>query len=172
MQICIDCSFVQTKHAFRDEDLARLYADYRSSGYNEERIRYEPEYAQLAKYVGVGEQEIECRVGGLTAWLADKIQPGDKFSMLDFGGSDGRFLPRFRGRKFVYEISDTSPLPGIVRIADEANLGTYAYVQIAHVLEHVPEPRRLLKHVASFVEPSGHLYIEVRRTFLMLKLRN
>lgn len=161
MQVCLECSFVQTRHAFRDEDLARLYADYRTASYNEERIHYEPTYAPLAKYVGKGDQEVRCRVDGLTAWLAGKIQPVSDFSMLDFGGSDGRFLPGVGGRKFVYEISSTSPLPGITRIADEKDLGTYSYVQIAHVLEHVPEPLALLKRVAQLVQPSGYLYIEV-----------
>lgn len=161
MQICLDCSFVQTRHPYRDEDLARLYADYRTASYNQERIHYEPTYAPLAKYVGKGDKEVECRVGGLNNWLADKIHPDGDFSLLDFGGSDGRFLPQIEGRKFVYEISDTSPLPGITRIADEKDLGTYSYVQIAHVLEHVPEPLALLKRVAGYVQPSGYLYIEV-----------
>lgn len=81
--------------------------------------------------------------------------------MLDFGGADGRFLPRLQGRKYVFEISDISPLEGIVRIAEEADLATYSYVQIAHVLEHVAEPLALLKRVSSLVKPSGYLYIEV-----------
>lgn len=161
MQICLDCSFIQTRHAFRDEDLARLYADYRTPSYNEERIHYEPTYAPLAEFVGKGDKEVECRVAGLTEWLADKIHPEEGFAMLDFGGSDGRFLPRIEGKKFVYEISNCQPLPGITRIADEKDLGTYPYVQIAHVLEHVPEPQSLLKRVSQFVQPSGYLYIEV-----------
>jgi len=161
MQVCLDCSFVQTKHAFSDDALGRLYADYRSATYNEERIRYEPTYAALAKDVGVSDQEVATRVGGLTAWLEDKLQLENGASMLDFGGSDGRFLPRIEARKYVFEISDISPLEGIVRIAREADLGSYSYVQVAHVLEHVPEPLALVKHVASFVKPSGHLYIEV-----------
>ena len=161
MQICLDCSFVGTKHAFSDDALGRLYSDYRSATYNEERISYEPTYAALAKDVGVKDQEIQTRVGGLTAWLADKIDRENDFSMLDFGGSDGRFLPRLQGRKYVFEISDISPVEGIVRIPNEADLATYSYVQIAHVLEHVPEPLVLLKRVSSFVKPSGYLYIEV-----------
>ena len=161
MQICLDCSFIQTKHPFPDDDLGRLYSDYRSSTYNEERIRYEPTYAALAKDVGACDQEVHTRVGGLTAWLADKGDSKNDFSMLDFGGSDGRFLPKLHGRKYVFEISDISPLEGIVRIPNEAELATYSYVQIAHVLEHVPEPLALLKRVSSFVKPSGYLYIEV-----------
>ncbi len=161
MQICLDCSFVQTRHAFSEEALARLYTDYRSATYNQERIHYEPTYGALAKYVGTGNQEVETRVGGLTAWLADKVHPESDFSMLDFGGSDGRFLPRLDGRKFVFEISYISPLPGITRIANQSVLETCSYVQIAHVLEHVPEPLALLEHVSSYVKQSGFLYIEV-----------
>ena len=161
MQLCLDCSFVQVKHAFSDEALGRLYADYRSSSYNEERIRYEPSYAQLSRYVGIGDKELESRVGGLTAWLKGKIDCSDGFSMLDFGGSDGRFLPLLDGQKYVFDISNVSPLPGVVRIENEADLKTYPYVQIAHVLEHVSEPLALVEHVSTFVQPSGHLYIEV-----------
>jgi hypothetical protein len=161
MQVCLICSFVQTKHAFSDEALGRLYADYRSASYNEERIRYEPTYENWAKQVGKGDQEVETRVGGLTAWLADKIEPGENFSMLDFGGSNGRFLPKLAGERFVFEISDIRPLDGIVKITSEGDLATYSYVQIAHVLEHVAEPLALLKHVSEFVKPAGYLYIEV-----------
>ncbi len=161
MQICLDCSFVQTKHAYPDDALGRLYADYRSASYNEERIRYEPSYAALAKDVGVSDKEVETRVGGLTAWLAERIELGNDASMLDFGGSDGRFLPRMEASKYVFEISDIAPLKGVVRVAKEADLGSYSYVQVAHVLEHVPEPLALVKRVAGLMQPSGYLYIEV-----------
>jgi SAM-dependent methyltransferase len=163
MQICLDCSFVQTKYTFPDDAIGRLYADYRSATYNQERIHYEPTYAAFAKDVGACDQEVQVRVGGLTAWLADKIdsESGSDFTILDFGGSDGRFLPKLHGRKYVFEISDIAPLEGIARIANEADLATYSYVQLAHVLEHVPEPLALVKHVSSFVKPSGYLYIEV-----------
>jgi hypothetical protein len=161
MQICSTCSFIQTKHAFPDDALGRLYADYRSATYNEERIRYEPSYAALAGHIGIDAQEVSTRVAGLTAWLAGRIDPGDGFSMLDFGGSDGRFLPTLRGEKYVFEISDIPPRGGITRIPRESDLGVYSYVQMAHLLEHVSEPLAMVKRVSSFVRPSGHLYIEV-----------
>ncbi len=161
MQVCLDCCFIQTKHAFSDEGLRRLYADYRSDTYNEERIRYEPTYAALANEIGVGDQEVDSRVRGLTAWLSDQIQHEKDFSMLDYGGSDGRFLPGFEGQRFLFEVSNISPVPGVIRVSDEAELGTYSYVQITHVLEHVPEPLALLKRVACLVKPSGYLYVEV-----------
>jgi len=161
MQICLDCSFVATKHPFSDEALGRLYSDYRSTSYNEERVRYEPTYAALAENVGTCEEEIQSRVGDLTAWLAGKIKHEDDFSMLDYGGSDGRFLPSIHGRKYVFEISGTAPLRDIVKITAETDLTTYSYVQAAHLLEHVPYPLGLLKHISTFMKPSGYLYIEV-----------
>ncbi|MBS1804658.1 MAG: class I SAM-dependent methyltransferase [Acidobacteria bacterium] len=161
MQVCLQCSFVQTRQPFSDEDLGRLYVDYRSATYNAERIRYEPTYAPIANDVGKADQEMKCRVDGLNRWLEGKLETSADFSMLDFGGSDGRFLPKISGSKFVFEISDTTPLPGIVRISSQKDLTNYSYVQIAHVLEHVSEPLGLLKHVARFMKPSGYLYIEV-----------
>src|SRR5579859_8043506 len=38
MQVCSTCSFIQTKVPFHEEDVMRLYRDYRSPTYNEERI--------------------------------------------------------------------------------------------------------------------------------------
>ena len=108
MQICLDCSFVGTKHAFSDQAIGRLYSDYRTAAYNQERIRYEPTYAALANHVGASDQEVHTRVNGLTAWLADKIQSKNDFSMLDYGGSDGRFLPRIPG-KSMYSKYPTVP---------------------------------------------------------------
>jgi hypothetical protein len=175
MQICLDCAFVQTKYPFSDDALARLYADYRSATYNQERIRYEPTYAALSKDVGACDQELQTRVDGLTSWLAGKFESEQDFSMLDYGGSDGRFLPRLQGRRYVFEISDSAPLKGIVKIAEEAELTTYSYVQIAHVLEHVTEPLALLNRVSGFVKPSGYLYIEVPQELTddeLVELRN
>jgi hypothetical protein len=161
MQICLHCSFVQTKYAFSEEGIGRLYADYRSATYNEERIRYEPSYAAVAKDIGVTEQEFDTRVVALTAWLSSQIRPNMDFSMLDFGGSDGRYLPGFDGRKFLFEISDIAPAAGVVKIANQSDLETYSYVQVSHVLEHVPEPLGLIKYVSSLLKPAGYLYIEV-----------
>lgn len=161
MQICNDCSFVQTKHPFGDDALARLYADYRSDTYNRERIHYEPSYAGWAEHIGKDDVEVEARVATLTAWLADKLATPPEFSMLDFGGADGRFLPRLPGKKFVFEISNVASRERVCRIGDEANLQTYSYVQLAHVLEHAAQPLALLKRVARLAERSGYLYLEV-----------
>lgn len=161
IEICSRCSFIQTKLPFPDEAIGRLYTDYRSNSYNRERIRYEPEYADLAGQVGRCTQEIQSRKVGLTQWLTGKFDVESNFSMLDYGGADGKFLPNLPGEKYVFDISDIAPAEGIIRIKDESGLGSYSYVQLAHVLEHVPYPLRLTKKAASVLKDSGYLYIEV-----------
>ena len=161
MEICTSCSFIQTKVPFREEALSRLYTDYRSDSYNRERIRYEPEYASLASHVGNCAQEVHSRRAGLTEWLRGKLNIESNFSMLDYGGADGKFLPDLPGDKYVFDISDVAPAEGIVRINAESDLGSYSYIQIAHVLEHVSHPLALTRKAGSFLKDSGYLYVEV-----------
>jgi hypothetical protein len=161
VQICTACSFIQTKFPFPEEGLAKLYVDYRSDSYNRERIHYEPSYAAIVSQVGNGDQEVKNRVSGLTEWLRPKLEIKDDFSMLDYGGADGRFLPKLSGKKHVFEISDIAPVEGITRVNDKTSLESYSYVQLAHVLEHVSYPLALTQKASSYLKSSGHLYIEV-----------
>jgi hypothetical protein len=161
IEMCIACSFIQPTVPFREEALGRLYADYRSDSYNRERIQYEPEYASIASNVGCCSQEVQTRKVGLTRWLTGKFDVESDFSMLDYGGADGKFLPDLPGRKYVFDISDIAPFEGVVRIHDESELAFYPYIQLAHVLEHVSYPLVLTRKAASFLKDSGYLYIEV-----------
>lgn len=161
IEICLKCSFLQMKYPFAEASLARLYEDYRSDSYNRERIHCEPTYAAIASQVGRCAQEIEARTTGLTRWLTPRISIDPDFRMLDYGGADGRFLPKLPGSKFVFEISKVPPISGVTRINHEGELDTYSYVQLAHVLEHVPYPADLTKKAARHVSDSGYLYIEV-----------
>ena len=161
IEICESCSFIQTKLLFPDQAIGRLYTDYRSDSYNRERIRYEPEYAAIASQPGTCTQEIQARTVGLTRWLTGKIDVESNFSMLDYGGADGRFLPNLPGEKYVFDISDIAPAEGTIRVANESGLGSYSYIQLAHVLEHVSYPLVLTRKAGSLLKDSGCLYIEV-----------
>jgi hypothetical protein len=160
LQSCIACSFVQTKVPFHDEDISRLYADYRSETYNRERNHYEPTYGTIANQVGEHTENGLRRVDALTVWLNTKATLSGG-AILDYGGADGKFLPDLPCQKFVYEISDIRPAPGVTRIAEETALQSYSYVQLSHVLEHVTQPLQMARHVASLVQPGGYLLIEV-----------
>ena len=122
MQICKACSFVQAKHPFSEDAIARLYRDYRTKFYNEERIKYEPTYCKIAHRIGVDDTEVQSRVAAATEWLADKVSISGNFTMLDYGGADGRLLPRWNAEKFVYEVSTAEPIQGITRIRQGEDL--------------------------------------------------
>lgn len=158
MQICGVCRFIQIRHPFADDDLGRLYFDYRSESYNRERSHYEPQYSGISAEIGAAPEAI-VRVARLTEWLTPKFTPSPQFSMLDFGGADGRFLPAIPGAKFVYEISDIEPVAGVTRV--QGAPGRYSYLQIAHVLEHVSYPLALVRKAVSHLLPGGYLYVEV-----------
>lgn len=160
MQLCLHCSFIQTEIPFHDDDIVRLYYDYRSSSYNRERIHYEPSYAAIAAAVGQDEMEVRSRTAALNAFLRRNLSTIDSLSMLDYGGSDGKFMPDLPGPKFVYEVSNIEPLPGVNRINLESELGTYSIVLLAHVIEHVPHPLNLVRKLSAYVKPGGYLYIE------------
>jgi hypothetical protein len=160
LQVCTKCCFISTKVAFHDEDIVRLYSDYRSPSYNQERIHYEPSYAPIAAAVGYDEKEVMGRTAASTAFLSKAIDAGNSFTILDYGGSDGRFLPHLPGAKFVYEISNIDPVPGVTRIGSESELGTYSLVHIAHVTEHVPHPLKLIRKLRTYIKPGGYLYVE------------
>jgi hypothetical protein len=160
LQVCAHCSFIQTKIPFHEEDIMRLYADYRDPSYHRERIQYEPSYATIAAAVGYDEVEISTRTTALDEFLRRALPATDSFTMLDYGGSDGRFMPNLPGVKFVYDVSKVDPLPGIVRINSESELGTYSLVLLAHVTEHLVHPLNLVRKLHSYVEPGGYLYIE------------
>jgi len=160
MQICRDCTFIQTKIPFRDDDIMRLYLDYRSASYNRERIRFEPGYEEIASHVGHDKVEVQNRNEAVTAFLRDNVVLTEPFSILDYGGADGRFTPDLPGPKFVYDVSTAAPVPGVKRVVSESELGEYSLVLLAHVTEHVPQPLQLVQKLSSYVQPSGYLYIE------------
>lgn len=160
LQVCRHCSFIQTKIPFRDEDIMRLYVDYREPSYHNERVKYEPAYAEIAASVGHDEVEIRTRTAALNSFVKRALPAHNFSSILDYGGSDGRFMPDLPGKKFIYDVSKLDPLPGIIRINSESELGTYSLVLLAHVTEHVPHPLNLIRKLRSYVEAGGYLYIE------------
>jgi len=160
IQLCEHCLFVQTRMPFHEGAISRLYLDYREDSYNQERSGFEPWYADIASDVGHGAVELETRLAAATKFLEGKVEASDDFTILDFGGADGKFIPRLKGRKFVFEISKIEPVAGVTRIYSEKELGTYSLVLLAHVIEHVVEPLKLVEHVVKKVARGGHLYVE------------
>jgi hypothetical protein len=169
MQACESCHAIIPCHEYSFEDLLGLYRDYRSETYNIDRASVEPDYARIAKYVGNNPIEIRNRNAAVDHFLSGNAGQFAGGSMIDYGGSDGRFIPSFAYSQFenidIYDASETPLHPSVdarkvKRIADP-QLETYSFLTCMHVLEHVGNPKVLVAEAAGLLAPSGLMYIEV-----------
>ena len=101
--------------------------------------------------------------------LLKKLQypPG---KLLDFGAGTGDFLAA--AMKAGWEASGVEPnaaarekarLKGVAVCSklDELGQGTYDCISLWHVLEHLPDPERVVKELEHRLGPSGHLIVAV-----------
>ena len=166
--VCTECGFYSTFDEIESKDLSRLYADYRSEAYNHEREAFEPGYIRnIAGLVGT-EKEALIRVKALDQYLRDlaaisKFDINNVKNAMDWGGADGRFLPKLSQgcNKYLYEVSGIEPAPGIDRKQALSRSDNYDYIQISHVLEHISNPFEFLKEPLSHLADEGHIYLEV-----------
>ena len=163
--ICTNCDFVCPALEIGDGQLLHLYHDYRSAGYNAERIRYEPSYRKLAPLVGKSSTEYRSRMEHVEAFLSDVPAISLVRNVLDFAGADGRFVPPSlleRCDCTVYEVSEELPCrPEIRKTSQISQLGEFDYIQVCHLLEHVLQPKVLVETVARYLRKGGLIYIEV-----------
>jgi len=81
--------------------------------------------------------------------------------MIDYGGSDGRFIPSFAYRQFenidICGASETPLHPSVdarkVKNIAEPPLETYSFLACMHVLEHVGNPEALVAEAARLLAP-------------------
>lgn len=164
LRVCINCGFVGPDMRYPHEMLQRLYVDYRSDAYNEERCKYEPQYQEIQHLVGKDPQERSVRLNNLELLLTGELDLNGIHSVLDWGGGEGLFIPPCLDGKDVYilDISD-EPLRNerFTRISEPAPGKLCDLILVAHVLEHVSSPREFIEEVLIHLKPGGFLYIEV-----------
>jgi hypothetical protein len=156
---CTKCSLLFSDIRFSDDELARLYQDYRGSEYLVLREMYEPGYslrnAALAQPIDYG--------GSIDRFLGPLL-PDEPLAILDWGGDSGKNTPcREKARRHdVYDISGASVIPGARSVnREQAMAERYDLVVCSNVLEHVPYPSDLLHAMCRVMTPESLLYIEV-----------
>jgi hypothetical protein len=93
--------------------------------------------------------------------------PRPRGRVLDHGGAEGRLLTPFLRAGWECELVDyvQEPLPGVLRLGatldDVPADRRYDAVICSHVLEHLAQPRRMLRLLAELLEPEGVLFAEV-----------
>lgn len=169
MQACGSCHAITPCHEYSFQDLLGLYRDYRSATYNRDRISVEPDYERIAKNVGNDPIEIKNRNAAVDQFLARNASHFSGGAMVDYGGSDGQFIPSFAFEQFenidIFDVSE-APLHSSVdarkvKKTAEPQLGAYSFLTCMHVLEHVGDPKALVADAARLLAPGGLMYIEV-----------
>lgn len=169
MQACAACHTVHPCHEWSYEDLQGLYKDYRSDTYSRDRISVEPSYARIVNRVGCDTQEVRVRNAGVDAFLRKNASQIADGPMIDYGGSDGRFLPPFVFEHcnpiHIYDASEAPLHPSVdaekVRKVKQPDPADYSFLACMHVLEHVGNPRAFLEEAAECVRPGGAMYLEI-----------
>ena len=169
MQACTLCHSITPCHEYSFEDLIPIYRDYRSDTYNNDRISVEPFYAQIAKDVGAHQLEISSRNAAVESFLRKNASHFAGGTMVDYGGSDGRFLTSYMFEQFdAIHILDPSDAPIHASVdgrkvtkVSAMQPETYSFMTCMHVLEHVGNPKALVADMMRFLAPGGLLYIEV-----------
>jgi hypothetical protein len=155
---CEDCGVLFLDYRFSDDELARLYKDYRGDEYNELRIRFEPNYAASAIHYTVRAQYLDDVEAVLAPYLPERP------TVLDWGGDSGVNSPfRYKAKSLhVYDISGVAVSGEAQSVSrEECRQHAYDLVACSQVLEHVSYPVDVLKEVTQTLGPQSILYLEV-----------
>lgn len=154
---CTDCRFLFLDIRFSDDELERLYDDYRGMKYNSLRELYEPGYT--SKNIGLNSG------ASYIVDIENFLRPHLTFplTVLDWGGDTGKNTP-FKDENSVfdiYDISNKDVIPGANLVSKEdAFLKKYSLVVCSNVLEHVPYPSDVLYEIKNTMDIDSVLYIE------------
>jgi SAM-dependent methyltransferase len=162
---CAVCSFSFFNARLTPDEVTRLYSGYRGERYFAERHRWEFWYSkEVNDGIGGDPKEIATRVAALEELCLPRVGNATVKTVLDYGGDRGQFIPKSIGtEKFVFELSDAEPEPGIQRIGSEQELNgrRFDFIMALGVLEHCSEPADVLEQLRSCLNPGSFLCIGV-----------
>jgi SAM-dependent methyltransferase len=162
---CSICSFRFFDVRLDPEEVTRLYSGYRGEHYFAERHRWEFWYSRKVNDgIGGDPEEIAARVTALEKFIRPHVNNVKVNAVLDYGGDRGQFIPKSLGtEKFVFELSDAEPEPGVHRIGSEQELNRWKFdfIMALGVLEHCSEPAKVVEKLRSCLNPGSLLCIGV-----------
>ncbi len=155
---CASCGALFLDIRFSDAEMASLYTGYRGAQYTAMREYFEPGYAERNEIILGGATHIPQ----VEKFLSEHVTT--PLAILDWGGDTGLNTP-FRSRSslfHIYEISDIPAIDGAFRVEKSTIERTkYDLIVLAHVLEHVPDPAKIMEEIRSIMTGDTVLYIEL-----------
>lgn len=160
---CNECEFVFSQVRYEDEEMGRIYKNYRDEEYTRVRSFYEDGYAEINKLIGRHPTETRNRKLALQNFLQGTIGARPVESILDFGGDQGQNIPEFlnASKKYVYEVSGNDTLEGVESVHDLRTIGTIDFIMNTNVLEHIPYPSNVIGQMKSLCHRDSLVFVDV-----------
>jgi hypothetical protein len=155
---CQACGLLFLDIRFDDDEMERLYWNFRSEAYARQRDAFEPGYAEMNAAIQAYIPDTSDAERALDGHV--KSAP----RVLDWGGNGGKNTP-FRtsaSQVDIYDLSDEPAIAGVRRVSrEEAAANRYDLIVMSHVLEHAPYPETMLYPAMAMLDEDGVLYVEV-----------
>ena len=158
--LCNCCGHLFSSYRFDDEEMTRLYKDYRGADYCLLRDHYEPGYvAQNAALCasGFSRESIEAFLSPLLKTIKPRI--------LDWGGDTGLNTPFVDRAELIHIFEPSGILPEVpcaINVAEPNDfLPSYDLLVLSNVLEHMPWPIATLEMLVKRMNFNSVLFIEV-----------
>ena len=151
---CPKCSFSFFSYRFSDQELARLYSDYRGSNYVVARQKYEGWYSETYNSAHSDPALLEARADVVKSFVSEWVDVSHSH-VVDIGGDTGELMEHLRPSSFeVIDPSSRRPPPRRKLVITQGNV----FAVSAHTLEHVSNPTKFLDDLLASYR---RVYIEI-----------
>jgi hypothetical protein len=155
---CPNCKMGYFSYRYSDNEMSRIYSEYRGESYVKTRFRWEPWYDNNYNDAHDENFWIRSRVSSLENFLQSNLSFTPSI-VVDIGGDRGQYIPKIgQSKSFVIESSSKELTPGVQRIFNLDNVQRPDLIICSHVLEHVSKPLELIE---TFISKTRALYLEV-----------
>lgn len=163
---CPVCNFYFSEYRPNEEELGRLYKDYRGEEYQKQRQKFEPAYTEeFNKSLGFSEDVIAFRKYSMMQIIKNFILPENIKTVLDWGGDAGQYIPDefVNAEKYVYDISGIKTQEGVQLLTSKESLKNrhWDLILCDHVLEHLSDPVSTVNEIISLMDKGSYLYVEL-----------
>jgi SAM-dependent methyltransferase len=158
---CQKCGFRFFERRYTDDEMLRLYGNYRGKHYFAVRHRHEPWYTQRLNNFTTQSETLIRQTQKFILERLGKYCP-NAISILDYAGDRGQYIPDGIPQKFVFDMSDAKPVQGVTKLsALDLKDRRFDAVMALNILEHVSSPLEEITNIAAFCNPSGTLIVSV-----------
>lgn len=159
--ICNNCNFAASELRLDANEEINLYDQYRGTEYNQQRIICEPDYKEKISFFE-DFQVTKLRKETIFKFISNYIDTQQIKSVLDYGGDRGQYISEYFShcKKYIYEISDLTPLEGIEKIKLN-NEFKVDLLMCCQVLEHISNLDLIMHNFKKYMHDRTCIYIDV-----------